>query len=290
MVLQQRDIQVLAQLATYFILNSRQIRELCFVDDSTGRITRRRLNKMVREGLIRKRNLQVVNPIDGSTSPCYHLARGGREFLAGHFDDEAYLTKPIEPSQPQHLNHYVAVSEMHRLFDRALTRHADVVIDPWCNEDEVINPTAPKSEQRKLRTSFEPTKIVCLPDAGFVLSYQDQHVVVLLEQDRDTDFYERVAAKKSPGYRELFVTRGHRKMFPNTTLEFFYVLVITPTAKRREQLRKAFTKNKRNHDHDVRKVYRFGSLDELNEHNLLFEPMFACCHHDDKVPLIKRIN
>ncbi|MEZ5942475.1 MAG: replication-relaxation family protein [Planctomycetaceae bacterium] len=288
MLLQERDIEVLASLAHHFILNSRQIRESCFPEDSTGRITRRRLNKLMHAGYVRKRNIQVVNPADGSASPVYHLARTGREFLAGHFDDDTLLCKPIEPSQPQHLFHYVAVSETHRLFDRAIaTGSHGAKISKWVNEDEFINPEEPdKSKRQLLRTSFE-SRIVCLPDAALLLSYQGQHAVVYLEQDRDTFFHDRVAARKSPGYQKLLAAAGHRQHFPETTLPFFFVLVLTPSAKRAEQLRRSFAK--RNRDDDSRKVYRFGSIEELNEHNLLFEPLFTCCHHDDRVPLIKRV-
>ncbi|MEZ6133111.1 MAG: replication-relaxation family protein [Planctomycetaceae bacterium] len=290
MLLQERDVHVLSNLARYFILNSRQIRELSFPDDATGRITRRRMNKMMHAGYVRKRSLQVVNPADGSTTPVYHLTRNGREFLAGHMDDETLLRKPVEPSQPQHLYHYVAVSETHRLFDAALATHpAGVSISKWVNEDEFINPEEPDSSQRRmLRTkSSEASKVVCLPDAGFVVRYNEQNAVVYLEQDRDTFFHERTASRKSPGYRQLLAAQGHRAHFPESTLPFFYVLVVTPTAKRANQLRHAFAK--KNRDQDVQKTFRFGSLEELNASNLLFEPMYSCCHHDDKVPLIRRI-
>ena len=288
MVLQERDIQVLAAHAHYFMLNSRQIREFCFPTDTTGRITRRRLTSMMHAGYVKKRNIQVVSPTDGSVSPVYHLTKTGREFLAGHFDDEHFLLKPIEPCQPQHLYHYVAVAESHRLFDRAVENQSDVQISKWCNEDEVINPKElDRSKHRRLRTEFsETSKVRCIPDAAFVLDYRDQKAVVYIEQDRDTFFHDRVAARKSPGYRELFARKWHREHFPETTLQFFYVLFLAPTKKRCEQLRGAFAK--RNKDHDVRKVYRFGSLDELKESNLFFEPMYSCCHHDDPVSLVKR--
>ena len=108
MILQDRDIEALSMLARYFMLTSRQLRQWCYRSDTTGRVTRRRLTAMRHEGFVRKRNLQVVNPRDGAASPVYHLTRQGLELLAGHFDDESLLRKPVEPSQPQHLQHYIA--------------------------------------------------------------------------------------------------------------------------------------------------------------------------------------
>ncbi|QDT64070.1 replication-relaxation family protein [Calycomorphotria hydatis] len=290
MQLQERDIQALAHLARYFLLNSRQLREDCFPDDSTGRICRRRLTKMMHAGYVRKRNMQVVSPSDGSTSPVFHLTKQGREFLAGHFDDDAFLVKPVEPSQPQHLYHYVAVSETHRLLDQAVKHFEnEIQISHWVHEDEVINPDEPDSKKRKLlRTEFTgERKIVCIPDAAFILDYAGQKAVVYLEQDRDTFFHDRVAARKSPGYRTLLERNGHKAHFPESSLDFFYVLVIAPSRRRADQLRKSFAK--KNEDHNVRKTYRFGALKELTAENLFFEPVYSCCHHDDRVPLVKRM-
>ena len=287
MILQERDINVLADLARYFLLTARQIRELQFPNDKGGRICRRRLSALTHAGFIRKRAMHVVNPLDGSTSPTYHLTRQGLEFLAGHFDAPSILHKPLEPSQPQHLHHYAAVADTYRLLDRAVAKQSEVVhLIRWVHEDEVLNPGDDKP--RKLRTDFDyPKKTVCLPDAAFLIEHAGVKAVVYLEQDRDTFFHDRVAARKSPGYRELLTTQRHKEHFPETSLDFFFVLFVTPTAKRAEQLRQAF--NKRNAEDEVRKVYRFGSLDKLNDDNLLFEPMLSCCHHDDRVPLIKRV-
>lgn len=287
MVLQERDIAVLADLARYFLLTARQVRELQFAGKNGSRICRRRLLALMQAGYVRKRAMHVVNPLDGSTSPTYHLTKHGLEFLAGHFDDPSILSRPLEPSQPQHLHHYAAVADTYRLLDRAITKQSGAVeLVQWVHEDEVIDPEV--DLKRKLRTEFDyPKKAVCLPDAAFLLKHAGVRAVVYLEQDRDTFFHDRVAARKSPGYRELLTTQRHKEHFPSTQLDFFFVLFVTPTQKRAEQLRQSFAK--RNESHDVRKIYRFGSLDQLNDDNFLFEPMLSCCHHDDRVPLIRRV-
>lgn len=290
LILQPRDINVLAHFARYFMLNSRQIREMEFPADKTGRATRRRLTLLTKEGFLRKRNMFVVNPNDGSASPVYHLDKRGREFLAGHFDDPTFLLKPSEPSQPQHLYHYVAVAQTHRLFDESIERSSEPITVPrWHNEDEIINPEVPERKDRRyLRTDFcTSPKVVCLPDAAFLLEYKGHRIAVYLEQDRDTFFHDRVAARKSRGYEQLLASQRHKEHFPETTFDFFYVLFVAPTQKRADQLRRAF--RKKNKDLDVAKTYRFASFDEINPANLLLEPVMTCCHHDDRVPLIKRI-
>lgn len=288
MVLQERDIAALLTFARGFILSACQVRRVCYPDDSTGRITRRRLTKMVHEGLVFRRRLAVVNPTDGSATPIYHLTKAGREFLASHFDDPHFLHLPIEPSQPQHLQHYVAVAETRLLLDAAIAQQTDAKLLRWCHEDELLNPGEPDAtKRRRLFTELSSSpKLVCVPDAAFVLEFEGQRAVCYLEQDRDSFFHDRVAARKSPGYAGLFLQQLHKHHFPETTLDHFFVVVITPTAKRSNQLRTAFAA--KNKDTPSERIYRFASFDELTPENFLFEPMFRCCHHEDRVPLVKR--
>ncbi|MEP3479767.1 MAG: replication-relaxation family protein [Fuerstiella sp.] len=290
MILQPRDIRVLSHFARYFMLTSRQVRELEFSGDTTGRATRRRLTLMAKEGYLRKRNLYVVNPKDGAATPVYHLDRTGRDFLAGHFDDDCLRLLPIEPSQPQHLYHYVAVAESHRIFDQAITVTSEKVTIPrWYNEDEIINPEVERAgDRRYLRTDFnESPKVVCIPDAAFLVEYNRHKIAIYLEQDRDSFFHDRVAARKSRGYERLLASKGHRRHFPDSTVDFFYVMFIAPTSRRADQLCRAF--KKRNGDSEAAKVYRFASLNEITPNDLLFEPVLRHCHRDEKVSLITRI-
>ncbi len=288
MVLQDRDIVTLTALARCFILSAAQVRRVAYPDDATGRITRRRLTKMVHQGLILRRRLAVVNPTDGAATPVYHLTKAGREFLAGHFGDDAYLWKPIEPTQPQYLHHYVAVAETRLLLDAALEQSKDITLVQWCHEDECLNPEEPdRDKRRRLFTELSSSpKLVCSPDAAFVLEMDSHRAVFYLEQDRDTFFHDRVAARKSPGYAALLEHQAHRVQFPSTTLDHFFVVVMTPTARRRDRLREAFAE--KNQDKPAARIYRFGAVEELTAKNFLFEPVFRCCHHDEPVPLVKR--
>lgn len=286
MILQERDIEALSLLARYFMLTSRQLRAMCYTADSTGRVTRRRLTAMRHEGFVRKRNLQVVNPRDGSASPVYHLTRQGLELLAGHFDDESLLRKPVEPSQPQHLQHYVAVADTYHMMRNAIESTSDdVKLIRWVNEDEPTNLDAGDAPKTFLRKKFG--NVICLPDAAYVLEYKSIRAVFYLEQDRDTYFYDRVAARKSPGYQRLWEQKGHMAQFPESNLDFFFVLFVAPNKKRRDQLKKAFAK--KNATHDVQKAYRFLAFDEVTPENLLFETLLTRCQDDELVPMVKRV-
>ena len=64
----ERDLQVLRAIARYFVLNRQQIQQLCFSDDNDGRVTRRRLLKLVHAGVIQRQPLQMHDLDNGS--PC----------------------------------------------------------------------------------------------------------------------------------------------------------------------------------------------------------------------------
>ncbi len=287
MQLQSRDIQALTFLAQYFMLTTRQLRQLCFQDDSTGRVTRRRMLKLSQDELVRKRPMLVVNPRDGAASPVYHLTKIGREFLASHYDDPAYLHKPIEPSQPQHLFHYVGVSDAHMLLNEAIALQSRVSLDRWVSEDEFLNPDEEDRTKRiKLYTQFQDAnKVVCAPDAAFVMSAEGHSAVRYVELDRDSFYHDRVAARKTPGYKKLLATRHHLRHFPTTTKSNFLVVFFTPTEKRARQLRDAFAKT--NAGDPALSIYRFGSFESLTAENVLTAPLFRCCHQDDLVSLVK---
>ena len=285
MILQERDIQALSLLAQYFMLTSRQLREMCYTTDSTGRVTRRRLTGLRQAGFIRKRNLQVVNPKDGSNSPVFHLTRTGLELLAGQLDDDSLLRKPVEPSQPKHLQHYIAVSDTQRMLRNAVSAtNEQIQLQQWVNEDEAVNLDQPDSPRKFLRTKYG--NVICIPDAAFVLEFKSHRAVFYVEQDRDTYFHGRVAARKSPGYRKHWEQKGHIQHFSDSNLQHFYILFVAPNAKRRDQLCSAFAK--KNADHEVRKAFRFVAFDEINADNFLFDSIFACCHENEPVPLVKQ--
>ncbi len=279
-----RDLKALTCLSRYHILNSKQLRALCFQTDNTGRVVRRRMNQMKRAGLIRQRRMQVVNETNGSPSPVFHLTKEGREYLAGHFDDPSFLLKPVDVQQAMHLAHYVTVSDAHIMLDQAIEQQSVISMPRWVNEDEWVNVDESNPKNRfRLFTKFDKT--VCAPDAAMILECGGDRAVMYIESDRDSYFYERVAARKSPAYKTALESKQHQIHFGKDTLPHFYVIVFSPTEKRSRQLRDAFAK--KNADSPVLSAYRFGAFETLTPENILTAPVFRCCHKDELVPLVK---
>lgn len=283
-MLTERDIPVLTALARYYLMTRHMIQNFCYLTDRDGRLTRRRLSALCRDHYISKHTLQVVNPRDGAPSPVYHLAKRGCQFLAEHLADDRYLCKPTSVSRPNHLQHYLAITRTHMLLDEAIAE-SNVELMSWFHEDEVINPEELDAKKHfKLFAELrKQPRLCCIPDAGFLLSSDGHRLVCYLEQDRDRDNYshKRVAALKSPGYAELHRRGMHRRHFPTTTLNRFLVVMIAPTEKRRNALRRAFTEK------DGATLWRFASQTDLSPTSFLHGPVWYRTDWDEPEAIVQ---
>ena len=153
----------------------------------------------------------------------------------------------------------------------------------WVGERTLADPHAKDAEGGRYRLYTRLSdKLVCVPDAAFLLEKDGHRKVFLLEQDRDTTkSAERVAAQKAGGLAALVDRRLHiGRYFPAATVEKPTVLFVTPTRKRATALRKAFG-SKPNCG-----IYKFASLEDLSAETLLTSAVWHPCV-GDPAPLIK---
>lgn len=272
MVITPRDLSVLVALATYYTLTRVQVGKICFPQDDDGRITRGRLQKLLEAGLIQRARMEVVNPAMGAPAPVYYLAKKGAHFLAQESGDERFQTACTDTPNWQHLYHWVAVADFHILLDRAAALVAGVSVDGWLGEWSVANPDEKLPEKRyKLYTvlNLDKPRLVCVPDAAFLLGKDGFRKVFYLERDRDTTQpADRVAAQKAQGFAGLAERGWHNRHFPETNVAKFMVLMAAPTERRRDALMKAVA-SKQGAD-----LWRFASMTDLTEQTLLTAPVW----------------
>lgn len=279
-----RDVDVLRALARYYVLNRAQIQRLTFPTDRDGRITRRRLTMLQHMGLIQRTQVHVISPLAGIPSPVYFPSRSGCDMLAELCDDEHYLLTPTRPPLSHRLFHWLAVSETHIALDQAMTRSEAHCVEcvEFVNEWDIVNKDETDPAQRfRLYTRVQDApRLVCAPDAAFLLETAGNAMVFYLEQDRATTGVQQAAARKSPGYAAMFAQRLHRRHFPRTTLDRFAILMVAPTPRRRDALKKAFASK------DEAQLWRFASCDEIRAETFLFAPIWHKCD-GGTAPLIK---
>lgn len=272
-MLTPRDIQVVCSVARYHTLTRSQITRLHFSDDDDGRITRKRLQELLKLGLIHRTNMQVVNPLQGAPAPVYYPSREGCEFAVQETGDLRYRTCSWQTPVWQTLYHFVAVAETHMMLDRAASQCDGVSVAEWFGEESIVNPDGRRPEDRYRLYTRLSDELVCVPDAAFLLEKGAHQKAFYLEQDRDTTKNAaRVAAQKHAGYFGLAGQQGHRRHFPTVTASDFNVLMVAPTERRRDALRAAFAAK------PGAKMWRFASLTELRADSFLDK---AVWHHCD---------
>lgn len=269
-----RDLAVVKSVAHYYTLTRAQITRLHFPEDPNGRITRKRLQLLLDAHLLGRTRMQVVNPVMGAPAPVYYPSEQGCAFLAQEFRDPRYLAACTHTPTWQHLYHWVQVAETHILLDLAVGLQTGVSVAEWINEWAVANADEERPDKRfRLFTLLrESPRLVCAPDAAFLLDKDGYRKVFYLEQDRDTTKSAfRVAASKHAGYASLFEQHLHRRHFPTANVEKFTVLMIAPTAQRRDALRNAM----RGKPGDA--LWKFASLTDLTPQTFLTAPVFHPC-------------
>lgn len=237
MQLTERDIAVIRAVATYYVLSRQQVQRLCFPADKDGRITRKRLQGLVSDGFVSRHSLFVYN---AAPSPVYYPTRKGLEQLAAHFDDECFLAANTACPAAHLLYHWLAINDTRLLLETALAKQSELSLAAWINEHEVVDKRASAPERRfHIYTLIqEHPRLVCAPDAAFLLKKGEGCKAFFLEQDRNTTAPKQLAASKTPGYAALDQQGLHRRIFPQA-LPKFLVLCVTVTPQRRDALRKA---------------------------------------------------
>jgi len=279
----ERDFSIFVALVRYTILNRQQIQSLVFPDDPNGRVTRRRLQALVSEHFINRQGMLYCHPSAGAAAPVYFLSRKAVELLAEHFDDERYLATPTQSPIPHHIPHWLAVSETHIAFDRAIALQTEVQIDSWLNEWDTVNKdaTTPEKKYRIYTLISETPRLVCAPDAAFLVSVRDHRKVFYLEQDSNTSGVQQIAHSKTKGYAAMADFGAHRNHFPQATVESFRVLSVSPSSRRRDALRKAIK------DRPGAKVWRFADSHDLQPEKILHSPIWYACDQDDPESLVR---
>ena len=216
-MLPARDIQILRSVAHYDTLTRAQITRLHFPGDD-GRITRKRLKVVLDLGLVNQSTMRVVNPaVSGGTSaPVYYPSAAGMAFLnEGREEGQSRLLLNTTTPNWMFLYHFVAVAETHIALDAAAGLRPDVSVVQWHGERSLLDPKASDPEKKfqlyECVSDVGKPRVVCVPDAGFLLDRGGHRKVFLLEQDRDTTkSAERVAASKCGGYAGLYAKQLHR--------------------------------------------------------------------------------
>lgn len=268
-----RDERILDDLVRYFVLSRPQIQRLHFPEDTNGRSARRRLQMLVDLQLMNRQHLLYSHPSGGSPASVYFPSRRGCEYLFEKFGDERYLLTPTNAPIPHHINHWIAISETHIALDTALRVEPELAVENWINEWDICNKdeSVPEKRYRLYTLLKDEPRIICAPDAGFLLTMNGHKKAFYLEQDRNTSGVYQVASGKTKGYAVMAELNLHRRHFPQATVNSFTVIMVAPSPKRRDALRHAVQDKPGAH------LWRFASATDLTPEAFLHAPIFYPC-------------
>jgi len=169
-------------------------------------------------------------------------------------------------------------------FDQAVAIFPDISIENWLGEWDVANHQASVPEKKyKLFTLLrENPRLVANPDASFVICYNGYRRGYYLELDRATSGVRQIASSKPPGFAEMADRGLHARHFPGAENIPFRVLMVTPTAKRRDDLRAAIASK------PGAFLWRFVAQDDLRPETAFHEPIVYGCDGVGQ-PLIKKL-
>ena len=275
-------IAILKAVGKYYTLNRAMIQKLSCPNDKTGRVTRKRITQLVERGLLNKTYMEVVNPASRqAAAPVYYPSRRGLEFLACESKDESWLDRCTQTPNWQHLLHWVTVARLHILLDEAIAQQSQARLGGWLSEWDTVNveEREPQKRYRLYTLLNEKPRLVCNPDAAFLLCVGKYAKIHYLEIDRGTSGIQQIAYSKTPGYAALFHKKLHARHFETNT-ESFFVLHVSPTAQRRDMLRKAML------DKRAVELWKFAAWPDLAPENLLFGPIWFRCEGEGQ-PLIR---
>ena len=267
--MQERDWRVLRQLARHLLLRTREIQQRCYPSDSTGRITRRRMLKMLKEGYVKRRTLNSDGTLGGPHF-LYQLDTKGVETLAVKYGLDHFLYKPTSLRQPMHLRHYAEMSHISLAFEDALKANRSVIFKAWYNEEEVVNPMEQEaSKHRKLFTVVKNRpRVVCAPDAALMIEFQGAKRACYVELERGTSGPRNVAKKKAEGFDLLHKRKLHHQHFPDLSEPNFDVLCVAQNRVHRDQLRRAFK------DAPGKQLWLFVDKNQLSAESFFFKPVW----------------
>jgi Replication-relaxation len=274
-----RLLSLLIALGNYETLTRARIQDVC--GEKNDRVMRKFLAQLVALGLIAKTRMEVVSSL-GAGAPVYYLTTKGAEYLAAEVDPK-YLHCTTTTPQWTTLIHTVQVEELHIALDRAIALQSMVGLGGWMNERRVVNPheTQPEKRYSLFTLLREKPRLVCNPDAAFLLKVGTYAKSYYVELDRASSSIQQITNSKPPGFAELLKQQAHKRHLP-TNMDTFSVLSVSPTPGRRDLLRSAM-KSKVGAD-----LWKFCTWNDfVAPERLLFEAIWFPCEGEPS-PLVKR--
>lgn len=284
-VVQERDIDLLAALGKYRYLTTSNIQKLIFADKAKNALIRR-LTKLYHTGFIDRlftENLKSNAPGEA----CYFLDRPGYELIVSERGFEGRFQPKNKLVTPLFLNHTLAIIDFRIRLEASLVDNPVAYLpdDAWISEYDMADPYATKKKDKfiiydEIYDPVSRTNLSFYPDALFVLhgkgQYDNYRSLYFLEIDRGTESSMKIKQK----LRSYYLFRANNTFTKYAPVKSFIVLFVTTTQKRISALKDGLK------DDPGLKCFLFTDLELIGTSNVVSAPIWLN-HLDDYLSIIK---
>lgn len=209
--LQQRDIDLLSDLARYGVLDSQRLAARHF--SGGDRVARRRFAKLTHAGFVNRFSVGEYFYSNGRQPYVYALTERGAEVVI----EEKAIDRPrvISDVSPRYVAHTLQVASFLLRLDESAVE-ASIDMPSWWLEYDLTesfridpDPKTPFAERYVLHETFDPPqekpkakRFSYRSDAAFSLTYRGHVLLGYLEVDRSTEPL-RVFGKKLPAFSRM---------------------------------------------------------------------------------------
>jgi len=227
LILQPRDREIVVTLYAFRLLTREQIQRL--FDFDCIRRANNRLRKLYDHDYVSRSFLPTIR---GSAKAVYFVGRRGKAVIAEELGVDLGVIKKKEKGFSQlkelFLTHALQLNDVRIAFSRDIRNHSQIRWETWVNDNDCEQQYRITSRGRAVVKRFRP-------DGYFRFWHQGKLSSFFLELDRSTMSLTRFK-KKVATYLEFAALGFYRERFG---VEYFRVLVITLTAERLANLKKA---------------------------------------------------
>ncbi|MBU4401016.1 MAG: replication-relaxation family protein [Planctomycetes bacterium] len=235
LALQGRDLEILKLIYDYRFIPSHHITNL--IAGSERKILGR-LQKLFHQGYLERLADRRIRTRAGSEKMVYAITRKAGDLLAGEGDlDISKIDWDLKNRTvtERHIKHTLMIAKFRTILTIAAESQAGVEIEQWKENrgsGKSLNPELSDTVKLEIKEGKE-IRLRIVPDAFFSLRERDSEMFFFLEADRGTMPTERFW-KKLTAYRAWWMQGGSKKKLGAAN---FRVLTITPSNKRRDNLR-----------------------------------------------------
>lgn len=266
-ILQLRDKEMIKAVYSFRVLSREQLQQLFGIGGA--RRINQRLRKLYDHKYLSRFFFQNVR---GSTKAIYYLGSRGAVLISNELGIDLTLIKQKRKGTSQlhelFLRHALGLNNIRIAFNIALANRPEMCLERWINDNDCYQAYNVFLHGKSVSKRFRP-------DGYFRIVFKGKLYSCFVEFDRSTMTIRRFVGKAQT-YIEFGSLGYYQRRFG---VKYFRVLIVTKTAERLKNLKKAVEKI-------TDKLFWFSTIDQITP-DKVFSPIWQHVGKQELYPLIE---